>query len=113
MFILNDAPYGSERTHNALRLAGELCKREGEEVRVFLMGDAIACAKSGQKTPNGFDSVEKMLRVVTYQSGPVEVCGTCMDVRGVVDAELVEGTARGTFEQLANWTLWSDRTLVF
>ncbi len=113
LFILNDAPYGSERSYNALRLAGELSKREGEEVRVFLMGDAVACAKKGQKTPNGYYNIERMVRVVTYQSGAVEVCGTCMDARGMTDEELAQGTARGTLEQLANWTLWSDRTLVF
>lgn len=48
LFILNDAPYGSERSYNALRLANWLVKAEGEQVRVFLMGDAAACAKAGQ-----------------------------------------------------------------
>ena len=49
LFILNDAPYGSERTYNGVRLAGSLSKVNGEEVRVFLMGDAASCAKGGQK----------------------------------------------------------------
>jgi uncharacterized protein involved in oxidation of intracellular sulfur len=40
LFILNDPPYGTERSYNALRLAGSLSKREGEEVKVFLIGDA-------------------------------------------------------------------------
>jgi hypothetical protein len=35
LFILNEAPYGSERSYNALRLAGALGAREGQEVRVF------------------------------------------------------------------------------
>ena len=39
LFVLNDPPYGTERSYNALRLAGSLVKREGEEVRVFLIGD--------------------------------------------------------------------------
>ena len=37
LFILNDAPYGSERTYNGLRVAGHLSKQEGNSVRVFLM----------------------------------------------------------------------------
>ena len=53
LFILNDAPYGSERSYNGLRLAGALSKAEGEEVRMFLMGDAASCAKGGQKVPEG------------------------------------------------------------
>jgi uncharacterized protein involved in oxidation of intracellular sulfur len=40
LFIVNDAPYGTERCYNALRLAGSLAKRDGEEVKVFLIGDA-------------------------------------------------------------------------
>ena len=40
LFILNGAPYGDERTYNGLRLAGALAKREQNDVRVFLMGDA-------------------------------------------------------------------------
>ena len=53
LFILNDAPYGTERSYNALRLAKALAKRDGESVRIFLMGDAVACAKAGQKVPEG------------------------------------------------------------
>jgi sulfur relay (sulfurtransferase) complex TusBCD TusD component (DsrE family) len=29
LLIINDAPYGSERAYNALRLAGSLAKEEG------------------------------------------------------------------------------------
>lgn len=32
LFILNDPPYGTERSDKALRLAGALSKRDGEEV---------------------------------------------------------------------------------
>jgi len=53
LIILNDPPYGSERSYNGLRLASALAKRESEVVRVFLMGDAAACAKGGQKVPQG------------------------------------------------------------
>ena len=42
-FIINDAPYGSERPYNGLRLALSLTK-SNEEVRVFLMADAVTCA---------------------------------------------------------------------
>lgn len=42
LFILNDPPYGTERSYNALRLAGSLARRPGEEVKVFLMGDAAS-----------------------------------------------------------------------
>ena len=113
LFILNDPPYGTERSYNALRLAGALSKREGEEVRVFLMGDAASCAKKGQKVPQGDYNTEVMLRNVGRHGGNTGVCGTCMDARGITDAELSDGTQRSTLEQLADWTLWAHRVLVF
>jgi uncharacterized protein involved in oxidation of intracellular sulfur len=54
LFIVNDPPYGTERAYNALRLAISLAKRESQEVKVFLMGDAASCAKAGQSLPKGY-----------------------------------------------------------
>jgi len=113
LFIFNDAPYGSERTYNGLRLAGAVAKREGEEVRVFLMGDSALCAKSNQKVPTGYYKVEDMLGLVTRRDGKVGVCGTCMDARGMVETELTEGTHRGNMDELTSWTQWADKVIVF
>lgn len=113
LLILNDPPYGTERSYNGLRLAGALSQREGEEVKVFLMGDAASCAKSGQKVPQGYYNLELMLRAPMRRGGEIGVCGTCMEARGIVDAELIEGTQRSTLSQLVDWTQWADRTLVF
>lgn len=113
LFILNDAPYGTERSYNGLRLAGSLSKQQGEEVRVFLIGDAASCAKAGQKVPPGFYNIETMLHVVAKHSAEIGVCGTCMDARGIADKELTEGTKRSTLAQLTEWTAWADKTLVF
>jgi uncharacterized protein involved in oxidation of intracellular sulfur len=62
LFIINDGPYGTERAYNALRLALNLVKRPEVTVRVFLTGDGVVCAKKGQKTPDGFYNVERMLK---------------------------------------------------
>jgi uncharacterized protein involved in oxidation of intracellular sulfur len=113
LFILNDGPYGTERSYNGLRLAGSLAKREAEDVRVFLLGDAAACAKAGQKVPQGYYNLELMLRSVTRRGGKIGVCGTCMDARGITEAELAEGCHRSTMEELTDWTQQADRTLVF
>ncbi|MCC7383097.1 MAG: DsrE family protein [Deltaproteobacteria bacterium] len=113
LFILNDAPYGTERSYNALRLAGAVAKREGEEVKIFLVGDAASCAKGNQKVPQGYYNVEVMLRGAARSGSEIGVCGTCMDARGIAESELTEGTHRSTLEQLANWTQWADKALVF
>ena len=113
LFILNDPPYGTERSYNALRLAGALAKREGDNLRVFLMGDAAACAKGGQCVPQGFYNVNRMLHVLTLMQVPVGVCGSCMDARGIAETELLEGTRRSSLDQLADWTTWAEKVVVF
>jgi len=113
LFIFNEAPYGSERIYNGLRLAGALAKREGRQVRVFLMGDAAGAAHARQKVPKGYYSVEVMLGNVTRHGGEVGVCGTCMDARGLAVEDLAAGTHRGTLEELADWTEAADKVLIF
>ena len=113
LLILNDPPYGTERSYNALRLARNLLAKEMGEVRAFLMGDAAACAKAGQKVPQGYYNIGDMLGMIVRRGGKVGVCGTCMDARGIGDAELVDGTQRSTMAELAQWHQWADKALVF
>jgi uncharacterized protein involved in oxidation of intracellular sulfur len=110
LFILNDGPYGTERSYNALRLARQLGKTEGQTVRVFLMSDAVTCAKSGQKVPEGYYNAGDMVRMV---DGEVGLCGTCMDARGMGADQVVEGARRSTLKELAEWTAAADKVLVF
>lgn len=115
LLILNDPPYGTERSYNGLRLARELLKdpAAGNEVKLFLIGDAASCAKSGQKVPQGYYSIEALLHGISARGGEIGVCGSCMDARGLADAELAKGCARSSMVQLAAWTGWADKTLVF
>ena len=62
LIIINDGPYGNERAYNALRLALNLVKRTEVMVRIFLLADGVTCAKQGQKTPDGYYNVERMLK---------------------------------------------------
>lgn len=112
LFILNDAPYGNERVYNALRLAGALVTKEDQHVRVFLLADAVTCAKAGQKVPEGYYNVQLMLRKLLHK-GELAMCGTCMDARGMTEAEILEGVKRSTLNQLADWTIEADKVLVF
>ncbi|WP_058556774.1 DsrE/DsrF/TusD sulfur relay family protein [Thiohalocapsa sp. ML1] len=111
LFILNDPPYGTERSFNGLRLAKAL-QNKGERVVVFLMADAVACAKAGQKVPQGYYNLELMVKGVA-RKGEMLLCGTCMDARGIGDDELVEGARRSTMDELAERTLAAERVVVF
>lgn len=113
LYILNDGPYGSERTYNGLRLAGAVSKMEGNAVRVFLIGDAASAAHRNQKVPTGFYNVETMLGNVTRHGGEVGICGTCMDARGMCESDIADGAQRSTLATLAEWTVWADKVLVF
>jgi uncharacterized protein involved in oxidation of intracellular sulfur len=113
LLILNAAPYGSENTYNGLRLAGAIARRAEEQVRVFLMGDAAPAAHRNQKVPQGYYNVETMLLSVLRHGGEVGVCGTCMDARGMAADDLAEGCRRSTLDALTDWTLSSDKVLVF
>ena len=113
LFILNDQPYGTERSYNGLRLATALAKRDGESVRVFLMGDAAAVAKTGQKLPDGHYNLERMLKSLGLAGGEVGVCGTCMDARGLTPEELTDVARKSTLAELTDWTQWADKVVVF
>lgn len=113
LFVLNEQPYGGERSYNGLRMAISLLKTQAEEVRIFLIGDASACAKQGQKVPQGYYNIADMLGMVARRGGKIGVCGTCMDARGITDAELLEGTHRSTMVELAEWHQWADKALAF
>lgn len=115
LFILNDAPYGTERSYNALRLARELLKdpAAGNEARIFLIGDGVGCAKAGQKVPQGYYNIETMLHGIAARGARVGVCGSCLDARGIADAELAGGCERSSMAELAAWTAWADKVIVF
>lgn len=113
LFILNDAPYGTERSYNGLRLAGSLSKKEEQQVKVFMVGDAASCSKKGQKVPSGYYNVELMIKTVARQQGEIGVCASCMDARGLSDEELIEGTKRSSMDELTAWTIWADKVIVF
>ena len=110
--IVNDPPYGNERLWNAFRLAST-ARSEGVDVRLFLMGDSVASAKTGQKTPQGFYNMEKMLAAMLNKGVAVKACGTCINARGLDVSELVEGVERGSMKTLVEWIRDSDKVINF
>lgn len=114
LFILNDPPYGTERVYNGLRLAANLQRLDaGHDVVVFLMGDAASAAKAGQRVPEGYYNVNKMLANVVRRNGRILVCGTCMDARGLTQEDLIPGATRSSLDELTQETLAADKVLVF
>jgi uncharacterized protein involved in oxidation of intracellular sulfur len=111
--IVNDAPYGIERTYNALRLAGTLLQVEAElDLTVFLVGDAVGCARAHQTTAQGYYNVERMLLPIV-RKGLVLACETCLAARGLQPADLAEGCRPAKLGELASLVLDADKVLTF
>lgn len=114
LILINDAPYGTEKAYNALRLAIQLGKdHENVEVRVFLMADAATCALANQNTPNGYYNIERMLKLIITKGAKVKICGSCADARGIKSLQLIEGTEISTMAELTNWVVDSDKVVTF
>ncbi|MHA1917051.1 MAG: DsrE/DsrF/TusD sulfur relay family protein [Candidatus Ranarchaeia archaeon] len=112
--IINDAPYGSERPWNALRLTLSLLSTKQEKkVNIFLMGDAVAIAKTQQKTPPGYYNLEDILTRIIKKGGEVQACGTCLQARGMNQSELIKGIEPSTMNKLTTWVQESNKILTF
>ena len=119
LILINDAPYGTEKAYNALRLAMVLQKDHPDvQINVFLMADAVGCALPNQNTPQGYYNIERMLNSVLAKGGKVKVCGTCMEARGIRNVQLAplglaEGVEMSNMAELSQWTIEADKVFTF
>ena len=113
LIILQGPAYGDERAYNALRLATSLAKREDVNVRVFCFGDAVGCAIAGQKLPDGYYHLDRMITSAARHGAEIGLCGTCMDARGVTDTMLIPTSRRSSLDEVTDWVLWADKTITF
>ena len=115
LIIFNREPYdNTDVTWNGLRLAGKLLET-GQEVRIFLMNDAVDMARDVCKPPEGYDQdLAQMLRDLIFGGVPVKVCGTCMARCGIYkNHPYFEGAEKSTMRALAEWVVDSDKVITF
>ena len=114
LIIINDAPYGTEKAYNALRMAMTLQKEHKDtEVKIFLLADAVFCGLPNQKTPDGFYNIERMLKSVIKKGGDVKSCGGCSQTRGVDSLEFIKGVQLSNMREFAQWTIDCNKVLTF
>jgi uncharacterized protein involved in oxidation of intracellular sulfur len=112
LFLLNDAPYGSDKNYNALRTAIQLQKQDQSiQVWIYLMSDSVTGALIGQKEKTGQYNIGEMLSNIMKQGGEVKLCTSCAESRGITT--VVPGAVLGTLPDLTKWIIESDRTLTF
>lgn len=114
LIIINDAPYGSEKAYNALRLATTILKEyEGTEMSIFLMADAVGCAIPNQKTPDGYYNIERMLKIVLNKNGKIKLCTSCVEARGLKEIKFIDGAELSSMKELTQLVMESERVITF
>lgn len=115
LIIIQDAPYGTEKAYNALRMAMTLQKEHAEkaEVKIFLLADAVYCGLPNQTTPNGYYNIERMLKSVIRQGGEVKSCGACSEARGINKLPFIEGVQLSNMKEFSRWTVDCEKILTF
>ncbi len=115
LIILNREPYdNTDVSWNALRLA-ETLRKNGNEVRIFLMNDSVDMARDVCKPPANYDQdLSQMLKDLIEKGVTVKVCGTCMTRCGIHrNHPYFDGAEKSTMQALSEWVVDSDKVLTF
>jgi uncharacterized protein involved in oxidation of intracellular sulfur len=115
LIIFNREPYdNTDVTWNGLRLATQLLEK-GEEVRIFLMNDAVDMARDVCKPPEGYDQdLSAILKGLISKGVSVKVCGTCMARCGIYkNHPYFDGAEESTMSALGDWVIDSDKVITF
>lgn len=114
LFILNESPYGTEKTFNGLRLAINLQEEYGQQVQIklFCFSDAVLAGLVGQSPKEG-NNIQQLIEILTAQGAEVKLCTTCTNARAVSQLPLAQGVSLGTLDDVARWTLWADKVISF
>ena len=115
LIFINDAPYGTEKVYNALRMAMTLQKEHSDsvEVKIFLLADAVLCGLPNQNTPDGYYNIERMLKSVINHGGQVKSCGGCSQARGIDNLQCITGVELSNMKEFALWTVECEKVLTF
>ena len=114
LIVINDAPYGTEKAYNALRIAMFMQRNHPDlEIRVFLLADGVGCALPNQVTHEGYYNVERMLKSVIKKGGNVRACGNCSEARGVASLTLIEGVELSNMVEFSKWIADASKIMTF
>lgn len=115
LLVFNRQPYdNTDVTWNGLRLAGKLLEA-GQEVRIFLMNDAVDMARDVCKPPQDYDQhLTQMLKDLIAKGVPVKVCGTCLVRCGIhKNYPYFDGAEKATMQEFVEWIIDCDKVLTF
>lgn len=94
-----------EKAWNAFRFA-VTAKKQGHEVKVFLMGEAVECEGLIDEKYN----VDEQLKAFVEVGGEILACGTCLKSRQLNESD---ACPISTMTDCVNLVVWADRTVTF
>ena len=94
-----------EKAWNAFRFA-VTAKKQGPEVKVFLMGEAVECEGLTHEKYN----VDEQLNNFVNAGGEILACGTCLKSRQL---DSTEACPISTMIDCVNMVVWADKTVTF
>lgn len=110
--VINELPYKNDKAWNGLRLAAKLAEK-GAKLNVFLLEDGVDAGKQNQDTLEKNYHLEELIAELLAQDVPFLACKTCLMVCGISKQPLIAGVKEGSMDDLADWTLASDKVLTF
>jgi uncharacterized protein involved in oxidation of intracellular sulfur len=94
-----------EKAWNAFWFA-VTAKKQGHEVKLFLMGEAVECEGLTHDKYN----VDEQLKKFVSAGGEILACGTCLKSRQLNETEACPVS---TMVDCANLVVWADRVVNF
>ncbi len=94
-----------EKAWNAFRFA-VTAKKQGHEVKVFLMGEAVECEGLIHEKYN----VDEQLKAFINVGGEILACGTCLKSRLLNETE---ACPISTMIDCVELVIWADKTVTF
>ena len=94
-----------EKAWNAFRFA-VTAKKQGHEVKVFLMGEAVECEGLTHEKYN----VDEQLKAFVNIGGEILACGTCLKSRQLNESD---ACPISTMIDCVNLVVWADKTVTF
>lgn len=94
-----------EKAWNAFRFA-VTARKQGHEVKVFLMGEAVECEGLTHEKFN----VDEQLKTFVSIGGKILACGTCLKSRQL---NATEACPISTMADCINMVVWADKTVTF
>jgi len=94
-----------EKAWNAFRFA-VTAKKQGNEVKVFLMGEAVECEGLTHEKYN----VDGQLKNFISEGGEILACGSCKKSRKL---DSTEACPISTMVDCVDLVVWADKTVTF